>query len=140
MRGWRRTAGVAPEVLYFDADGLMLTRFLDAEPVLAARLQDDDSAIERAARSLRRLHESGARFEGEFRPFESIAAYVAALDRYGAPLGVSERAIVARIEEIGAALALHPSRCKTLPLRSDRRATCSTTGSRSGWSTGNIPA
>ena len=26
------TAGVAPEVLYFDADGLMLTRFLDAEP------------------------------------------------------------------------------------------------------------
>ena len=103
------TAGVAPEVLYFDADGLMLTRFLDAEPVLPARLQDDDSAIERAARSFRRLHESGDRFEGEFHPFGSIAAYVAALDRYGAPLGVSERAIVARIEEIGAALALHPS-------------------------------
>jgi thiamine kinase-like enzyme len=102
-------AGVAPEVFHFDADGVMLTRFLDAETLLPPRLQEDESAIDRTAHALRMLHESGTQFEGMFRPFESIAAYDAALDRYGAPPGSIEQRIVARVGEIGEVLATHPS-------------------------------
>ena len=95
MRGWRRTAGVAPEVLYFDADGVMLTRFLDAEPLLPDRIAGMTIAPSSvppgrfAGCTSRRIG-----FEGEFRPFESIDCLcrgAGSLRR--AAIGVSERAI-----------------------------------------------
>ncbi|HWT31419.1 MAG TPA: phosphotransferase, partial [Propylenella sp.] len=54
-------AGIAPEILHFGADGVMVTRFVDDAVTLSPkRFRDDPGAVGRAAQALRRLHE-GAR-------------------------------------------------------------------------------
>jgi thiamine kinase-like enzyme len=102
-------AGVAPEVLYFDEDGVMLTRFVGgALPLLPARVNDSAGAIERTAIALSRLHRSGVVFAGNFQAFHTIDSYAAILQRLRAPLSKSEEDGMRTVREIGRALAQNP--------------------------------
>ena len=102
-------AGVAPEVLYFGDDGVMLTRFIeDAVPLRPERIRASEGALERGAIALRRLHEADIAFASTFRAFETIDAYAAALQRLGMPPSEPSRAAIRRMQAIGSALAAHP--------------------------------
>ena len=79
-------AGVAPEVLYFGEDGVMLTRFVESGlPLRPERIQASEGALTRGAAALRQLHESDVIFASTFRVFETIDAYAAALTRMKRP-------------------------------------------------------
>lgn len=101
-------AGVAPEILYFGADAVMLTRFVEGVPLVAAELSERGGALKRAAAALRELHESSAAFSGLFLPFATIDKYEAALERLGRPLDQNERQAVRDVQEAGRTMAEHP--------------------------------
>jgi len=102
-------AGVAPDVLYFGNDGVMLTRFIEGStPLRPERLRSTAGALERVAAAFRRLHASGEAFAGRFRAFDKIGEYSEALRRLDAPLSGSDRAAIERLEEISRALAARP--------------------------------
>jgi thiamine kinase-like enzyme len=101
--------GVAPEVLYFGSDGVMLTRFVDgAMPLLPARVNHTAGALERAATALGRLHRSGVTFAGNFHAFHTIDSYAAILKRPGASLSEIEEDAVRTVRGIGRALGQNP--------------------------------
>jgi len=73
--------GVAPEVLFFDAeDGTMLTRFIADSVTLDARRMRDPATLSLAARTMKRLHESGLAFAGRMELFPKIDEYLALID------------------------------------------------------------
>ncbi len=102
-------AGVAPEVIYFGADGVMLTRFVDGEPLAAESLKRDSGALERAALVLRRLHDGADVFERRFEPFAIADSYVGILVRLGRRLYEEEQATLAAAGNIRNALLAHPA-------------------------------
>ncbi len=103
-------AGVAPEVLYFGEDGVMLTPFIDdAVPLRPERLAESKGALERLARALRNLHDSKLPFAGIFRAFATIASYAAALPGLGRGLSADERHAIEAVQDIGRALAVQPA-------------------------------
>jgi thiamine kinase-like enzyme len=103
-------AGVAPEVLYFGEDGLMLTRFIeDAVALRPERILASEGALKRGAQALRRLHESGTAFAGTFEAFGKIEDYVAALRRFRRAPTELEQAAIDAMPKIQMALAVHPS-------------------------------
>lgn len=102
-------AGVAPEVLYFGDDGVMITRFVeDALPLRPERIRESEGALQRGAIALRRLHDAEIVFASTFRVFETIDAYAAALQRLGHSLPDAEQKAIRETEVIGKALASHP--------------------------------
>jgi thiamine kinase-like enzyme len=102
-------AGVAPEVLYFGDDGVMLTRFIEnTVPLRPERLDGRPGAVERAARAFKRLHDSDVTFASAFRAFATIDAYEAALERLGMPPSEAERGTILAAQAIGGALVAHP--------------------------------
>jgi thiamine kinase-like enzyme len=106
-------ANIAPDVLYFGADGVMLTRFVeDALPLSPQRLREDAGAARRVALALRRLHDTVGDFPREFQAFDVIDGYVDLLRRLGASLpdGYAELADNARRSR--EALAAHPARLR----------------------------
>ena len=102
-------AGVAPEVLYFGNDGVMLTRFVAGTPLLPGELARGEGAIDRVAAALRRLHESGVEFAGKFQAFATIESYKSILERHGRKLSKQERDAVQEVRAIEEALVAHPS-------------------------------
>ena len=103
-------AGVAPEVLHFSADGVMLTRFIEGAPLSPERFRDDPRTIGRAARALADLHDKAEGFAGIFDVFERIAFYRDLLDRRGFSLTLEQRLLLDQAEAIRLALASHPAR------------------------------
>jgi thiamine kinase-like enzyme len=102
-------AGVAPDVLYFGEDGVMLTRFIEnAETLRPPRILESAGALERAANALRRLHESGVEFAGRFEAFATIEKYVALLRRFGLTLSAREEGSIRQALAIGEAWAARP--------------------------------
>jgi thiamine kinase-like enzyme len=102
-------AGVAPEVLYFGEDGVMLTRFVEGGlPLRPERIKASEGALQRGAVALRQLHDSGAIFAGTFLPFETIDAYAAALQRLGHPPSDIEQNATRATEVIRRVLEAHP--------------------------------
>jgi thiamine kinase-like enzyme len=69
---------LTPEILFFDeADGTMLTRFIEGtEPLDAKRLRDP-ALLRLATATLKRLHASGARFRREMELFATLDLYLA---------------------------------------------------------------
>jgi thiamine kinase-like enzyme len=110
--------GVAPTVLYFGPDGMMLTRFVDGGiPLLPARARQTPGAIERAASALSKLHRSGVEFAGTFQAFHTIDSYAAILKRLRASLSKPEEDAMIAVREIGRALAQNP--VTTVPCHCD---------------------
>ena len=102
-------AGVAPKVLYFGEDGVMLTRFVaDALPLRPERIRTSEGALERGAIALRRLHDADITFASSFRVFETIDAYAAALQRLGRTPSDVEQEAIHGMQAIRSALAVHP--------------------------------
>ncbi len=104
-------AGVAPEVVFFGVDGVMLTRFIDgAEPLTPARLKSDPGALERTALTLKHLHRTTRGFERDFNAFAIIDAYVGVLAAHGRALSEEERSTVAAALSTSQVLLARPAR------------------------------
>ena len=104
-------AGVSPEILFFDdADGLMLTRFVEGAVTMSPdRFRADPGAVARAGRSFRRLHDSGQRFANRFLLFGMIDEYLGVLARLGASLPDGYHDVVADAAAVREALAVNPA-------------------------------
>jgi thiamine kinase-like enzyme len=100
-------AGVAPEVVHFGADGVMLTRFVDGEPLTPEKIVAP-GALRRVGAALRRLHDSGMKFAGRFDAFATIDRYREVLATHGVSPTARQRAILAEAEAVRAALAARP--------------------------------
>jgi thiamine kinase-like enzyme len=101
-------AGVAPEVLLFAPDGLMLTRHLDGTVTLSPQLfRERPGAAARAGAAFRRLHESGQRFAFRFELFQMIDNYLRVLADLGAELPEGYHDVVAEAGAVREALAAH---------------------------------
>jgi thiamine kinase-like enzyme len=100
-------AGVAPEVIHFGADGVMLTRFVDGKPLTPEKIVAP-GALTRVGAALRRLHDSGAAFAGRFQPFGTSDRYRAVLLSHGVSLSARQQEILGEAEAVRAALAAHP--------------------------------
>jgi thiamine kinase-like enzyme len=102
-------AGVAPEVLYFGDDGVMLTRFVEGGlPLRPERILGSEGALRRGAIALRKLHDADIVFASRFRAFETIDAYAASLQRLGHSLSDAEQAAIREVQAIGKVFAAHP--------------------------------
>jgi thiamine kinase-like enzyme len=107
-------AGVAPEVLYFGADGVMLTAFVeDAAPLTREALSERAGAIERVAAVLRKLHDQAEPFARTYDPFGTMETY---LDLLGGVTSLplpGARASVASVQAIRGMLASRPVKPKS---------------------------
>jgi thiamine kinase-like enzyme len=102
-------AGVAPEIVHFDADGAMLTRFVDGAPVTPAHLVKSPGALRRTAAALRTLHVTAPDFTGVFRAFETMERYLALVEAAGRRLPVRHRHVLQQAGALRAALAARPA-------------------------------
>ncbi len=94
-------AGIAPEVLYFGADGLMLTRFIEgAEPLSPERLRGEPETLKRVGVALRRLHEDVPAFASRLGPFATIDAYKRVLVERGIRLTMRQQAVLAGADRL----------------------------------------
>jgi thiamine kinase-like enzyme len=73
--------GIAPAVLLFAADGLMVTRFVDGICMAPDHFKTGSGMIERAATALRRLHHEARGFTRSFDVFGTIERYASLLAR-----------------------------------------------------------
>ncbi len=112
-------AGVAPDVIHFGTDGVMLTRFVEGEPVTPTQITRPGT-LERVGESLRRLHDAEIVFAGRFDPFGTIDRYCRVLTARGVALSAGQRAILDQAGAVRAALD-----AEMPPLRSCH---CDTTG------------
>lgn len=103
-------AGVSPEVVHFDpATGVMVTRFLDhAVTMSPALFASRPGAPERAGRTFRTLHDSGAVFDFRFELFSMIDAYLGILAGKTVAFPDGYHQGLAEAEVVRAALAAHP--------------------------------
>jgi len=102
-------AGVAPDVLYFGPDGVMLTPLIDALPLSPELIRTRAGATERAAAALRALHDSGAAFAREFRTFDILDGYLQVVEANSGGSRPELAALVAEAAPIRAVLAAHPA-------------------------------
>lgn len=103
-------AGVAPEVLFFDAaDGLMLMPYVPAATMTPALFRSTAGAPARAGRAFRQLHGSGRRFEFRFELFAMIDGYLKVLEPLGAELPDGYHAVVREAEAVRAVLDARPA-------------------------------
>jgi len=91
----------------------MLTRFVaGAEPLSAAAFRERDGAVERAARTLRRLHDLPESFVRDFGILRTIQTYLRLVNARGAVLPPGMPLLMRDAEGLREALAAHP-----VPLR-----------------------
>ena len=104
-------AGVAPEVLYFDAaSGLMVTRRVpDAVTMTPEGFATRTGAPARAASALRQLHRSGQTFPARFELFAMIDSYLGLLSGKDVALPAGYHAVVHEAGAVKRALAAHPA-------------------------------
>ncbi|WP_029351854.1 choline/ethanolamine kinase family protein [Bosea sp. 117] len=103
-------AGVSPEVVHVDPPtGLLLTRFVPgARTMSPAGFAADIGAVRRAGEALRRLHDSGQRFDFRFELFAMIDDYLGVLDRLGSALPPGYGDVLTEAQSVRAALGAHP--------------------------------
>ena len=106
-------AGVAPEILHFGADGVMITRFIENATALARPLlKERAGARQRAAQALRRLHDMAEPFAGTFGIFATSDRYASLLRQRGVAVSPLEQAIFREAEAVRSALAAAPAPLK----------------------------
>lgn len=104
-------AGVSPEVLFFDAAGVMVTRFVEgAQTMSPAAFKLNAGAPARAAEAFRRLHTSGAVFPFRFELFAMIDDYLKVLSGKDVALPAGYHDVVGEADAVRQALAAHPAR------------------------------
>jgi thiamine kinase-like enzyme len=101
-------AGVAPEVLHFGADGVMVTRFIEAETMSPEHFCTTLRAVKRAATALRRLHETARPFARSFDLFGTIDRYRAILGKRTAELPAGFAETAAQVQQIRRVLEARP--------------------------------
>ncbi len=101
-------AGVAPEVLHFGADGVMLTRFVDGEPLTQEPIVARPGALQRVAQALKRLHDAKITFASRFEAFGTIDRYSRILAERGVGLSARQREILEEANAVREALAADP--------------------------------
>ncbi len=101
-------AGVAPKVIHFGGDGVMLTRFVDGEPLTQEQMSSHPGALKRVGQALRHLHDSKIAFAGRFDAFATIDHYVRVLAERGATPTAPQSEILAEAEAVRTALAADP--------------------------------
>ena len=103
-------AGVAPEVLWFGPDGVMLTRYIEGAVTLTPQgFRERAGSVERAGRALRRLHTRATGFAFRFELFAMIERYRALLAQRGCALPDGYERTVAAAATVRAALERHPA-------------------------------
>lgn len=102
-------AGVSPEVVAIGDDGLMLAAAIDDCVTMSAEnFETIDGAVERAARALRQLHDSGETFDFTFDLFLMIDQYLGILKSKNATVPDGYYDVLAQAESVRSALAAHP--------------------------------
>lgn len=102
-------AGLGADVLYCDTrGGTMVTRFIEGEALDGAWLSRDAEALVRVARTLKRLHGSGANFRSRFDIFGMIGRYRNLLHKSGQPLPAGYGALEDKVEAARRALEAAP--------------------------------
>ncbi len=103
------SAGVSPEVLFFDAGGVMLARFLDGCTTMTpATFNSTPGAPARAGRVLKDLHTRAEPFHFRFELFAMIDEYLGVLDKLGATLPEGYHDVVDEAGAVRRALDAHP--------------------------------
>ncbi len=103
-------AGVAPRVLHFGDDGIMLTEFVPAAATMSPEaFATREGAVERAALAFRQLHDRSAPFAGRFELFAMIDDYLKLLGELGASLPPGYHEVVAEAGAVRAALDADPA-------------------------------
>jgi len=106
-------AGVSPDVLNFDERGVMVTEFLAGAVTMSPALfKSRPGAPARAGAALRRLHDSGERFDFRFELFTMIDGYLKVLSTKDVALPAGYHDVLAQAQAVRAGLAAHD-----LPLR-----------------------
>ena len=100
------SAGIAPAVLYYGDDGVMLMPMLDGA-TMSPKLFAEPGAAARAGAALKRLHGSGEQFASKFELFEQIDKYLAELGT-DAKLPDGYAAALETAQSVRAALAAQP--------------------------------
>jgi thiamine kinase-like enzyme len=101
--------GIAPEVLLFEADGLMVTRFIDGTSMAPDHFRIGYETVERAATALQRLHHEARGFTRSFDVFGTIERYASILARQGAERPTELDGLLADTERIRQALQARPT-------------------------------
>ena len=101
--------GVAPAVLHFGPDGVMATRFVEAETLSAERFRTRGGAVERTALALRLLHDTTSGFTRSFDVFGTVERYAGLLSRRGAEPPNDFGAALGGAERIRQVLAARPA-------------------------------
>jgi len=101
--------GVNAPLLYFDpTTGVQLSTFLEGAKTMDAESFKTKGAIERAARSFRRVHDSGQAFAGRFELFEMMENYLEVLKTKKATLPEGFVTTQQTAERVREALLRHP--------------------------------
>ncbi len=111
--------GVNTEVAFFDADGLMVTKFVANSTTMSPERFKDDSAVARAGRLIRHLHQNAKPFNIEFKLFPVLDDYKSNLERKGSPMPAGYQEAVPLVDATREALSsivvpLVPSHCDPL--------------------------
>ncbi|MFN0263485.1 phosphotransferase [Tepidamorphus sp. 3E244] len=102
-------AGVSPEVIYFDEDGILVTRFLDDAVTMSPdNFRTRDGSPARAGKAFRKLHDSDAKFPFVFELYAMIDEYLEILSTKDVALPEGYHDVVAEAESVRSALAAHP--------------------------------
>lgn len=103
-------AGVSPEVIYFDAEGVMLTHFLDGYTTMTPeQFCTTPGAPARAAAALKRMHTCGDGFKFRFELFSMIDEYLGVLDSLGATLPFGYHDVVKEAKAVRTVLDEKPN-------------------------------
>lgn len=104
-------AGVSPEVLFSDRDGVMVTRFIaGAETMSPGKFKARTGSPARAGEAFRKLHTSGAVFQFRFELFSMIDDYLKILSTKDVALPAGYHDVVREADQnVRAALAAHPA-------------------------------
>jgi len=103
-------ADVNAEVVFFDeADGLMVTRYIDGSTTMDPERFRDLAAVARAGVAFRNLHDNAAPFATDFQLFPMIDEYKALLAAKGAALPDGYEGTQAQADVVRAALEDHPA-------------------------------
>jgi thiamine kinase-like enzyme len=101
--------GIAPEMLLFEADGLMVTRFVEGTSMAPDHFRTGGGTVERAATALKRLHHEARGFTRSFDVFGTIERYAFLLSQKGAESSPDLGPVLADATRIRQALQARPA-------------------------------